>query len=83
MQFVKTNIEIHSLGIPLCLLYKPRTVAAAALLLATNFSTSDKLNENWFKKLDDLDIGQVYGIYKQIYTTKNMILIKDMYRTGC
>jgi hypothetical protein len=52
---------MYSLGIPLCLLYKPKTVAAAALLLATNLSATDKLNENWFESLDDIDIGQVYG----------------------
>lgn len=51
----------QSLGAPLCLLYRPKVVAAAALLLATNLSSTDKLSENWFELLDDIDIGQVYG----------------------
>ncbi|KAG2198354.1 hypothetical protein INT46_008232 [Mucor plumbeus] len=52
----------QSLGAPLCLLYKPKVVAAAALLLATNLSSTDKLNENWFESLTDIDIGQVYEL---------------------
>lgn len=51
----------QSLGAPLCLLYRPKVVAAAALVLATNLSSTDKLSDNWFELLDDIDIGQVYG----------------------
>ncbi|KAI7905952.1 cyclin-like protein [Cokeromyces recurvatus] len=68
----------QSLGAPLCLLYKPRIVAAAALLLATNLSNSDKLNENWFENLKDINVGQVYELavemlehYREHYLVKS------------
>ncbi|KAL9544048.1 hypothetical protein PS6_008957 [Mucor atramentarius] len=67
----------QSLGAPLCLLYRPKVVAAAALLLATNLSSTDKLSENWFELLDDIDIGQVYELavemlehYREHYLVK-------------
>jgi hypothetical protein len=50
-----------SLGAPLCVLYKPNTIAAAALLLATNLSSNDRLNENWYENLHDIDVVQVHG----------------------
>ncbi|KAI8373346.1 cyclin-like protein [Blakeslea trispora] len=52
----------QSLGAPLCVLYKPKLVAAAALLLATNLSSSEKLNENWTETFDDVDVGQIYEL---------------------
>lgn len=51
----------NSLGAPLCVLYKPCTIAAAALLLATSLSSNDKLNENWYENLPDIDVVQVHG----------------------
>lgn len=54
----------QSLGTPLCLLYKPKIIAAAAVLLGAKLSSSDRLSENWFEKLNDIDVGQVYGKLK-------------------
>ncbi|KAI8988584.1 cyclin-like protein [Mycotypha africana] len=57
----------QSLGAPLCLIYKPKTIAMAAVLLATNFSASDKLGENWFESLDsDVDAEEVYDLAVQM-----------------
>lgn len=37
-------------------------VATAALLLATHFSSTDKLSENWYEALeDDVDASEVHG----------------------
>ncbi|KAI9264661.1 cyclin-like protein [Helicostylum pulchrum] len=52
----------QSLGAPLCVLYKPCTIAAAALLLATSLSSNDKLNENWYENLPDIDVVQVHEL---------------------
>ncbi|KAI7892490.1 cyclin-like protein [Mucor mucedo] len=52
----------QSLGAPLCVLYKPNIIAAAALLLATNLSSSDRLNENWYENLHDIDVVQVHEL---------------------
>lgn len=49
-----------SLGAPLCVLYKPEIIAAAALLLATKLD-NDRSNENWVENLQDIDVVQVHG----------------------
>ncbi|CAO3676058.1 unnamed protein product [Rhizopus stolonifer] len=50
------------LGSPVCVLYKPDVVAAAVLLLASHFSSTDKLSENWYEALDDdVDASEVHG----------------------
>jgi hypothetical protein len=38
-------------------------IAAAALLLATNFSPSDRLSENWYESLTNVDVVQVHRKY--------------------
>lgn len=48
------------MGAPLCVLYKPETIAAAALLLATKLD-NDRSNENWVENLQDIDVVQVHG----------------------
>ncbi|KAI9253151.1 cyclin-like protein [Sporodiniella umbellata] len=54
---------IHSLGLPVCVLYKPDVVAAAALLLASHFSSTDKLSEKWYEVLDDsIDASEVHEL---------------------
>lgn len=62
---------IHSLGSPLCVLYKPNLVAAAALLLASHFTTSEKLNENWYESLQDVDASEMHGKNDGFYCNKN------------
>lgn len=56
---------VDSLGSPLCVLYKPNTVAAAALLLATHFSSTDKLSDNWHETLEDINASEVHGKEKK------------------
>ncbi|KAI9245118.1 cyclin-like protein [Phascolomyces articulosus] len=53
----------QSLGAPLCLLYKPKTIAAAALVLAWQFSENDQQAppENWWEVIG-VDPGQVYEL---------------------
>ncbi|KAG0184198.1 hypothetical protein DFQ28_011611 [Apophysomyces sp. BC1034] len=50
----------QSLGAPLCVLYHPKVVATAALLLATNLS-SEELPENWWEDVD-VDIGHAHEL---------------------
>ncbi|RCI06609.1 hypothetical protein CU098_013164 [Rhizopus stolonifer] len=51
------------LGSPVCVLYKPDVVAAAVLLLASHFSSTDKLSENWYEALDDdVDASEVHEL---------------------
>lgn len=52
--------SIYSLGAPLCVLYKPNVIAAAALLLATHLD-NDRVNESWYEHLSDVDVAQVHG----------------------
>jgi hypothetical protein len=40
-----------------------------------NLSSSDKLKENWFEKLDDIDVGQVYGTCSKITWFRASVLI--------
>ncbi|KAG1046962.1 hypothetical protein G6F46_012110 [Rhizopus delemar] len=55
------------LGSPLCVLYKPNMVATAALLLATHFSSTDKLSENWYEALeDDVDASEVHELASEM-----------------
>ncbi|CAO3657326.1 unnamed protein product [Mucor hiemalis] len=51
----------QSLGAPLCVLYKPEIIAAAALLLATKLD-NDRSNENWVENLQDIDVVQVHEL---------------------
>ncbi|ORE23298.1 cyclin-like protein [Rhizopus microsporus] len=55
-----------SLGSPLCVLYKPNLVAAAALLLASHFTTSEKLNENWYESLQDVDASEMHELASEM-----------------
>ncbi|EIE86114.1 hypothetical protein RO3G_10825 [Rhizopus delemar RA 99-880] len=55
-----------SLGSPLCVLYKPNTVAAAALLLATHFSSTDKLSDNWHETLEDINASEVHELASEM-----------------
>ncbi|KAF7725835.1 hypothetical protein EC973_009259, partial [Apophysomyces ossiformis] len=50
----------QSLGAPLCVLYHPKLIATAALLLAENLA-SDNLPENWWEEVD-VDIGQAHEL---------------------
>ncbi|CAO3702514.1 unnamed protein product [Rhizopus stolonifer] len=54
------------LGSPLCVLYKPNIVAAAALLLATHFSSTDKLSEGWYEVLEDMDASEVHELASEM-----------------
>ncbi|CAO3683526.1 unnamed protein product [Rhizopus microsporus] len=54
------------LGSPLCVLYKPNLVAAAALLLASHFTTSEKLNENWYESLQDVDASEMHELASEM-----------------
>ncbi|KAG0736766.1 hypothetical protein G6F57_006231 [Rhizopus arrhizus] len=54
------------LGSPLCVLYKPNTVAAAALLLATHFSSTDKLSDNWHETLEDINASEVHELASEM-----------------
>lgn len=66
---------LFSLGSPLCVLYKPNIVAAAALLLATHFSSTDKLSESWYEVLEDMDASEVHGNLKWEEKKKKSILM--------
>ncbi|KAI8381579.1 cyclin-like protein [Radiomyces spectabilis] len=50
----------QSLGQPICVLYRPNVIAAAALLLAAHLS-SEQMKDNWWK-VADVDIGQVHEL---------------------
>lgn len=53
-----------SLGAPLCVLFRPKVIATAALLLATHLS-SEELPENWWE-IAHVDIGEAHGRYTRL-----------------
>ncbi|CEI89741.1 hypothetical protein RMCBS344292_04090 [Rhizopus microsporus] len=55
----------------LCFDLTPNLVAAAALLLASHFTTSEKLNENWYESLQDVDASEMHGKNDDFYCNKN------------
>ncbi|KAI8972346.1 cyclin-like protein [Pilobolus umbonatus] len=66
----------QSLGAPLCVLYKPKVVAVAALLLASYLSTDQ--SRDWYDGLQDIDSVQVHELaaemleyYMDHYLIKN------------
>ncbi|CAO3647426.1 unnamed protein product [Cunninghamella echinulata] len=80
-------ILYQSCGSPLCVLYSPKTVAGAALLLASEFS-SETLENSWWDQID-LDGSIIHEIasdmlsyYLEPYTKKVSSAVNSPHRSN-